>query len=97
MAGKTAYGNHALALMLKLFKYSLCESKSTLDLHDDDDENRQQTCTSRLQTWHRKEREDTIVPQPVMDIIVKKKKKQSCPMNLKMRALSVSSMKQGKM
>ena len=50
MAGKTAYGNQALALMLKLFKYSLYESKSTLDLHDDVDENSKQTYTSRLQT-----------------------------------------------
>ena len=75
MAGKTGYGNHALALMLKLCKYSLYESKSTLDLHDDVDENSKQTYTSRLQTWHRKERGDTIVPQPVMDIIVKKKNK----------------------
>ena len=86
VAGKTAYGKNALALMLKLWKYSLYESKSTLDLHDDDDENSQQTCTSRLQIWHRKERGDTIVPQSFMDIIVKKKNKQSGPMNLKMRA-----------
>ena len=50
VAGKTGYGNHALALMLKLCKYSLYESKSTLDLHDDVDENSKQTYTSRLQT-----------------------------------------------
>ena len=31
-------------------------------------------CTSRLQTWHGKGRAETIVPQPVMDRIVKKKK-----------------------
>ena len=44
--------NHSLALMLKMCKYSLFESTSTLDLHDDAD-NPTEACTSRLQTWHR--------------------------------------------
>ena len=61
VAGKTGYCNHALALKLKLCKYSLYDSKSTLDLHDDADENSKQFCTSRLQTWNRKERGDTIL------------------------------------
>ena len=74
VTGKTGYCNHALALMLKLCNYSLYESKSTLDLHNDPDQNPNKACTSRLQTWHRKGRGDTIVPQPVMDIIVKKTK-----------------------
>ena len=74
VAGKTGYCNHALALMLKMCKYSLYESNSTLDLHDDADQNSKEACTSKLQTWHRKGRGDTIVPQPVMDLVVKKTK-----------------------
>ena len=73
VAGKTGYCNHSLALMLKMCKYSLFESTSTLDLHDDAD-NPTEACTSRLQTWHRKGRGDTIVSEPVMDLIVKKTK-----------------------
>ena len=79
VAGKTGYCNHALALMLKICKYSLYESKSTLDLHNEADQNSTEACTSRLQTWHRKGRGDTIVPQPVMDIIVKKTKTDNKP------------------
>ena len=52
VAGKTGYCNHALALMLKMCKYSLYESNSTLDLHDDADQNSKEACTSKLQTWH---------------------------------------------
>ena len=70
VAGKTGYCNHSLALMLTLCKFSLFESKSTQDA----DQNPEEACTSRLQTWHRKGRGDTIVAQPVMDIIVKKTK-----------------------
>ena len=40
--------------MLTMCKYSLYESKSTLDLHDDADQDSKETCTSKLQTWHRK-------------------------------------------
>ena len=74
VAGKTGYCNHSLALMLKICKFSLFESKSTEDLVNDADQNPEEACTSRLQTWHRKGRGDTIVPQPVMDVIVKKTK-----------------------
>ena len=73
-AGMTGYCNHPLALMLKLCKFSLFESKSTQDLVNDADQNPEEACTSRLQTWYRKGRGDTIVAQPVMDIIVKKTK-----------------------
>ena len=38
------------------------------------DQNPEEACSSRLQTWHRKGRGETIVPQPVMDIIVKIKR-----------------------
>ena len=50
------------------------EEESTEDLVNDADQNPEEACTSRLQTWHRKGRGDTIVPQPVMDVIVKKTK-----------------------
>ena len=72
VAGKTGYCNHSLAFMLKLCKLSLFESKSTQDLVNDADQNPEEACTSRLQTWHRKGRGDTIVDQPVMDINAKK-------------------------
>jgi len=74
VAGKTGYCNRSLALMLKMCKLSLFESKSTQDLVNEADQNPEEACTSKLQTWHRKGRGDTIFPQPVMDIIVKKTK-----------------------
>lgn len=75
VAGRAGYCNHFLACMLKICKFSLLESKSTEDLVNNSDQNHEEACTSWLQTWHRKGRGDTIVPQPVMDVIVKKKKK----------------------
>ena len=39
VAGKSGYCNHLLALMLKLCKFSLFESKSTQDLVNDADQN----------------------------------------------------------
>ena len=41
---------------------------------NDADQNPEEACTSRLQTWRRKGRDDTIVTQPDTDIIVKKTK-----------------------
>jgi len=38
-AGKVGYWNHTLALVLKIWKYSLFESKTTEDLNDESDEN----------------------------------------------------------
>ena len=60
--------------MIKMCIISLFESKNTLDLVTDAEQNPEEACTSRLQTWHRKGRGDTIVSQPVLDKIVKKKK-----------------------
>ena len=74
VASKTGYCNHSLALMLKIDNFSLFESKSTKNLVNNVDQNPEEACTSRLQTWHRKGRGDTIVPQPAMDIIVNKTK-----------------------
>jgi len=72
VAGKTGYCNHSLCLMLKLCKFSMYRSKTTVDLSSESDENPQLACTSSLQNWHKRGRGETIVPQPVMDIIVKK-------------------------
>ena len=63
VAGKTGYCNNALALMLKICKYSLFENKSTLDLHNDADQKPNEVFMSRLQTCHQKGRGDTIVSQ----------------------------------
>jgi len=38
-AGKVGYCNHTLALVLKIWKYSSFESKTTEDLNDESDEN----------------------------------------------------------
>ena len=72
VAEKTGYCNHSLTLMLKLCKFSLFESKTTQHLSTDCDENAQVVCTSKLQTWHKRGRGETIVPHPAVDIIVKK-------------------------
>ena len=52
-AGKVGYCNHTLALMLKICKYSLFESKTTDNLKDEVDENLALACTSKLQSWHK--------------------------------------------
>ena len=72
-ARKIGYCNHLLALMLKLCKISLFESKPTQDLVNNADQNPQEACTSKFQNWHRKGRGDTTVAQPLMDITVKNK------------------------
>ena len=58
--------------MLKICKYSLFESKTTEDLQDESDENPSLACTSKLHTWHKKGRGDSIHPQPVMDVVATK-------------------------
>ena len=72
--GKVGYCNHTLAPRLKICKYSLFESKTTEDLQDESDENPSLACTSKLQSWHKRGRGDSIHPQPVMDVIVTKRK-----------------------
>ncbi|XP_078364151.1 uncharacterized protein LOC144648490 [Oculina patagonica] len=71
-AGEVGYCNHTLALLLKICKYSLFESKTTEDLNDELDENPALACTSKLQSWHKRGRGDSIHPQPVMDLVVTK-------------------------
>ena len=73
-AGKVGYCNHTLALMLKICKYSLFESKTTEDLQDECDENPSLACTSKLQSWHKRGRGDSIHPHSVMVFIVTKVK-----------------------
>ena len=45
-----------------------------LDLRDQNDENPDMACTSRLQRWHKRGKGETIVAQPAMDIIAKNTK-----------------------
>ena len=71
-AGKVGYCNHTLVLMLKICKDSLFESKTTDDLREEQDENPSLACTSKLQSWHKRGREDSIHPQPIMDVLVTK-------------------------
>ena len=60
--------------MLKICKYSLFQSKTTEDLQDECDESSSLACTSKLQSWHRRGRGDSIHSQHVMDVIVTKVK-----------------------
>ena len=50
-SGKFNSCNHTRALMLKICKYSLFESKTTENLNDEFDENPSLACTSTLQTF----------------------------------------------
>ena len=74
VAGKIGFCNHVLALMMKLCKFSLYECRYVSELDRDDDSLPTEACTSSLQTWHRRGRGDSIRPQRVMDINVKKLK-----------------------
>ena len=74
VAGKVGFCNHISALMLKVCKFTLYEAKTTKDLQEENDENPVAACTSQLQKWHKKGGGDNIVPQPVMEVIVKKNK-----------------------
>ena len=60
--------------MLKICKFSLYKSKTTKDLRKEEDENPQLACTSQLQQWNQKGSGENIVPQPVMEVVVKKTK-----------------------
>ena len=71
-AGEVGYCNYTLALLLKICKYSLYESKTTEDLKDELDENPALACTSKLQSSHKRTRGDSIHPQPVMNLVVTK-------------------------
>jgi len=75
IAGKVGFCNHISALMLKVGNFILFESKTTKDLHEENDENPALACTSQLQKWNKKGGGENIVPQPVMEVNVKKKTK----------------------
>ena len=70
VAGKVGFCNHISALMLKVCKFALFEAKSTKDLNQDPE----LACTSQLQKWNKKGGGKNIVPQPVMDVMVRKTK-----------------------
>ena len=74
IAGKVGFCNHISALMLKVCKFTLFESKTTKDLQEENDENPALACTSQLQKWNKKGGGENIVPQPVMEVNVKKTK-----------------------
>ena len=74
VAGKVGFCNHISALMLKVCKFTLYEAKTTKDLQEENDENPLAACTSQLQKWNKKGGGENIVPQPVMEVVVKKTK-----------------------
>lgn len=74
VAGKVGFCNHISALMLKVCKFSLYKAKTTKELQKEEDENPQLACTSQLQQWNKKGGGTNIVPQPVMEVVIKKTK-----------------------
>ena len=70
VAGNVGFCNHVLALMMKICKFSLHESKTVNALDHEDDMHPKQACTSKLQQWHQRGREDSISPQAVIDVRV---------------------------
>lgn len=68
VAGNVGFCNHVLALMIKICKFSLYECKTVNALNNEADMHPKQACTSKLQQWHQKGREDCISPQAVMDV-----------------------------
>ena len=59
---------------MKICKLSLYGCKDVRELEEEDDMRPTKACTSTLQLWHRKGRDDAIYPQPVIEISVKKTK-----------------------
>jgi hypothetical protein len=55
-----------------LCKYSFYKCNDVSELCNDDDMTANMACTSTLQMWNNKGRKDTINPQPVMEVLVKK-------------------------
>ena len=72
IAGKVGFGNHILALLMKICKFSLYECKTFHELENEEDMQPKQACTSSLQQWHRKGRGSSINSQPVMKVLVAK-------------------------
>ena len=58
--GQVGYCNHVLALMFKVCKFSVFDSKNTSDLCDGDDEQPDLAFTLQLQRWHKMGRGDKI-------------------------------------
>ena len=74
VAGQMSFWNHIVALLMKLFKLSLYECKDVTDLNDEDDMQPTKAYTSTLQLWHWKGKGDSLDPEPVLEIFVKKTK-----------------------
>ena len=60
--------------MFKICKYTLFEAETTKELRQEKDEKPELACTSQLQRWDKKGGGENIVPQPVMEVYVTKKK-----------------------
>ena len=58
--------------MMKPCKFSLYCCQDIKDLENECDMTQAKACTSSLQLWHRPVRGDKIMPQPVMELEVKK-------------------------
>lgn len=77
ISGKKGFCNHVLGLLINLCNFSTYECKDIRQLNicnKDGDMTPRVECTSALQMWHRTGREDTIRPQPVVEVVVKKSK-----------------------
>lgn len=74
VAGSVGFCNHALALMMKLCKFSLYSCQDVKELDHESDLTPPTACTSSLQLWHRPARGEKIRPQPVVELEVKKSK-----------------------
>lgn len=74
ISGKKGFCNHVLGLLINLCNFSTYECKDIRQLNKDGDMTPRVECTSALQMWHRSGREDTIRPQPVVEVVVKKSK-----------------------
>ena len=61
-----------LAFMMKVCKFTLHQCKSISDVDNEDDVQPKQACTLMLQQWHWKDRGNTIVLQPAMEVVVHK-------------------------
>ena len=74
VAGKVGFCNHISALMLKVCNFVFFEAKNTKELNQENDKNPELAYTSQLQQWNKEGGGKKIVPQPVMDVMVRKTK-----------------------
>ena len=60
--------------MLKVCNFVFFEAKNTKELNQENDKNPELAYTSQLQQWNKEGGGKKIVPQPVMDVMVRKTK-----------------------